>query len=94
MWESWPFVKNILLMFYFKAQEIAVSEKALQVRAEVEENNPKRRKIEREAIQVIVLKVPQNQERRRKATEERNRLQVQDQDQEVPHEKQSLKNLY
>ena len=64
------------------------------MRAEVEENNQKRRKIEREAIQVIALKVPQSQGRRRKATEERNHLQVQDQDLEVPHEKQSLKNLY
>jgi hypothetical protein len=62
--------------------------KAHRVRAEVVENR-KRRKIEREAIRVIALRVPQNRGKRRRIIEERNHPQVQDQNPEVRHESQS-----
>ena len=59
------------------------------MKAGVGGNNRKRRKIEREVIQVIALRALRSQGRRRKLTEERNLHQAQDQDQEVLHEKPS-----
>lgn len=93
MRKNGPFVKK---NFFFNshhntAQEIADLEKALQVRAGVEENNRKRRKIEREVIQAIVLRVHRNQGRRRRHIEERNPHQAQDQDREVQVEKFYIK---
>jgi hypothetical protein len=60
------------------------------VKAEAEENQ-KRRKIEREVILVIALRVPQNRGKRRRLIEERNPPQARDLNQEVLHEKRKLK---
>ena len=56
------------------------------MRAGVEGNNQKRRKIAREAIQAIALRAPQNPERRRKHIEGRSPHLVQDQDREQVHD--------